>query len=216
MNISHEKIYLQRKMITFLSSGFNASIETNVNGVSEDIFFDNGILINSEKTKELIELLRNHLSIIDKYGYEILNNLHKKSFQYKMHISSYASKILQECCNDITFPIPRKPILGNVYVARSENKIKIGKSIHPIARFETLNIPFDEYHYSEFPNCLKTERELHEKYRKYSIKGEWFKSEIITEVIEFLKTGENYQCRHFDYTEKSKSINGTKNMLLGE
>jgi hypothetical protein len=78
---------------------------------------------------------------------------------------------------------------GNVYILQSEDGkyIKIGFSTSRGAKKRILEIqqglPFRIKLLILIENCtFKTEKELHKKYQKHRIRGEWFKGTILPEL----------------------------------
>lgn len=76
-----------------------------------------------------------------------------------------------------------------VYIIKCGDAIKIGKSRKLIARLYSLQSSNAEYlevirliRLENYTEAGKLERELHKKYKKYKLQGEWFSEELLNEL----------------------------------
>jgi hypothetical protein len=87
----------------------------------------------------------------------------------------------------------RKPGEGCVYIIQSEigGYVKIGFSVSAQAKERIKQVqqglPFRVKVIKILDNCTyETEKNLHKKYQKYRIRGEWFNESILPELIKDL------------------------------
>jgi len=83
-----------------------------------------------------------------------------------------------------------KPLTGQVYFIRARcegNPIKIGYSINPKARIKALQTasPVKLRLLKTIPGNRQIERALHRKFKKYRLRGEWFKGS--KELLQYIK-----------------------------
>lgn len=83
---------------------------------------------------------------------------------------------------------------GWIYFILSDHAIKIGFSIEPKRRLESIQI--SNHHTLEVlaavPTSLITEREAHKRFQHLRIRGEWFRAEKeLLNFIDALKAGKN-------------------------
>lgn len=82
----------------------------------------------------------------------------------------------------------KKENRGHIYLVRSESLYKIGRTKNVTKRFRSYSTenPYDTelVAHIEVEDCHSHERRLHEKYKKYRERGEWFRfpDDILGEV----------------------------------